>query len=225
MKNLLRKALLLFLSLTFILSFTACDTFETISGTDFDASGYVKCLLDLRHYNETKKYLELTDSTQEESVETYEEWLNNEVNYFCNYAGIQTDKISDEVYDQLHTFIKSVFEKAKYDVKKAMKTDSGYAVEVIVSPVNIFVESYDSIDEYVNLFLEKYADYDFQNSSTEIEDEYANGILEILNSFLPTVGYEEDKSIIVQVTQDEDNLYYVNDTDYGHLIDLIITYK
>ena len=135
------------------LMLTGCGTLSELLGMEFEADKYVKGILDCTYKGEYADYMATTEATEDDCVSSYESGLEVEAGYFASYIGFSDYFNSEEMDPQLKTdlvdFYREVYQHASYQVKDAVKTDSGYNVEVTIQPIDIFTPALTELDTYI----------------------------------------------------------------------------
>lgn len=195
-------------------------------GTKFDASGYVQSMLDTWYKGDYEKYMELTGATQAEAEEAHKSNLDVESDFFANYFYIE--HMSDETKQKIMDMYELIYDKAKYEVKEANETkEGGFTVEVLIYPINIMTLIEDDYNAYLDEFNTKAQNGEYDDLSDEMyEEQFTSGLLDIINKHIPNIDYEEPKSRIVQVKEDENekNVYFVSDDEMSSIDEYIISY-
>ena len=187
---------------------------------------YVQSLLDVSYKKDASVYLELVDDTQENVDGYYEDtmlyWAYEVADAFYMVL------INEEVEARMVTLMENVFSHAKYEVADAVKAGDYYTVEVTIHPINFTDLVYDEVAVYAEDFqlrseAGEYGDYENDDAAYEAwEVAYANGVLDILESYLDQLDYAEPVSKIVKVTVDEDDLYGISEEDQYDLESYLI---
>ena len=197
--------------------------------TASDATVYVQGLMDrtyLGQYNQD--YMDLVGVTEEEMEQNYEDGIQVEAEFFCYYFEIED--ASEELMEEIRAFYRELYSHAKYTVSPASKLSTGgYAVEVVVSPLNVITLMNDSADQVYETIDDLYGDKSLDEMSdaerAQFEQDWGRAIVDLAYDVLPQVGYEEDVYLTVQVKQDEsDGMWTLVDTDFDSLDAAIIAY-
>lgn len=190
---------------------------------EFDASRYIKGMLDVQYLNEYDDFKATTTATDAECEEIYRSGLEVEAETFANYFDIRV--LTDETKARIVDFYDEVYSHSKYEVKDAYKTDEGYTVEVVISPIDIFMNIEEEVNSYIDGFNTRIEAGEFDALDEDaFEDIYAAGILDIVEAKVDTIGYEEDKSVTVSVKEGEDGLYDITPEEFATLDQWIIAY-
>lgn len=197
-----------------------CSAFSDFSSSDYGA--YVQSLLDVEYKGITDKYMELTEDTQENADAFYPACMEYWAYIIADYFLIAPD-ISTEVEERLVSLTEDVFSHVRYEVADAVESGDYYTVEVTVYPM-LFVEAaYDEVTAYAEDFQARsdagehgnYMEDDEAYTAREIE--YANGVMDILETYVDNIEYDDPVSKIVKITVDEDGYYGISDEDYADL--------
>ena len=217
-----KRIIALVLMLVLAFSLTACGGGVTAN----DAKMLVQGNLDELYLGKfDADYLKLVDSTEEESQQSYLDGLEVEAEVFAYYFDIEN--LTDELKAEIVDLYKEIYAQSKYTVGDASKLDeSTYAVKVTVSPLDIFVLVDDVFDDAMQPFYDKYAAVDTSAMSDAEYDaydkEWAETVIALCQSKLPEMGYLEDRSLVIQVTLDEDDYWTMSGDDFYNLDEIII---
>ena len=125
---------------------------------------------------------------------------------------------------------KKIYSHAKYTVEPASLQDDGsYTAKVIIEPIDIMVKADEIYENGTHAPLEVFVDkIDSMDDITEQEYvdlcvEYGFILVDMIEDLIPEIGYEEQKSIVVQIIEVDDFLQ-MNDDDFEVLDSYIITY-
>ena len=203
--------------------------------TTFDATGYVKGVLD-----ETYKgtwdavFLGLVDLTEDEAQAAYDDALEEEYQRFCYQFDLRDEYLNDETRESVQELLKDVCAKASYAVQTAVALDdTRYAVEVRVRPMDLFLQvredglegcAADFQKEYANTDLTVMNDKAKERFWTRYENDWAQEVVDLCRSKLGTMAYLDVESILVLVGPDDQGLYGMGDNDFGNLSALILPY-
>lgn len=179
----------------------------------FDASSYVKALLDNSYKNDSTVFVEQKVGTREQAEELYRLGIETELNSIT--SGMD---ISDELNKEFESVLKDIFQSVKYTVGEAAKQEDGsYEVEVAYQKMIVFAPAMESFyaasQEYVNEVAEKAA------NGEETPSEEANGAVytmlkDALRESLENATYEEEETTTIRIelvdkvyTPNEDDIY------------------
>lgn len=122
---------LLALAALLALALSGCDI--PLPGfADYDVSGYIQALLDSSYHNSHDGFIVVAQTTEEAARENHTTTVENLVVNFCNTYGVHP---SDEQLSQLKDIFSQIVQKAQYTVREEQKVDTGYYIEVEVTPI------------------------------------------------------------------------------------------
>jgi hypothetical protein len=199
---------------------------------------YVRGGMDLLYHGTVdEEYLELVLEDEAELRAAYEENVEYNAYYFCYYYGIlaEEESLADldaDLQKRLVDQAAEILKKTKYEVQTATKQDEEtYVVEVIVSPVDVFVKLNAMCDsstyEPLNQILAESESLDWENMSDEdywdFSNRYGNIMADMVDRVLPELSYADDQSIIVRVELVDGSLE-INDYDFGNIDAALVLY-
>ena len=165
------------------------------------------------------------DSSDEELKENYEEVINSEVDFFFYYFGLD-ENYKEENKEKLTEIFKTVYSKAKYEVKKTDKKKNPKEVTVEIEPMKIML---DMEDEYETLMDEMTKDVDENNvnkTDEELHTEFTQRFLEKFEeASMKDMQYDTPKTITIKVPKDKNDIYQVDEKDFSKAVGEIIPYK
>ena len=182
-------------------------------GGSFDASAYVKALMDNSYKGDSTEFVEQKVGTKEQAEQLYEEGIDTEMS-----AITQSVQLSDELQSEFKDVLKDVFKNVKYTVGEATKKDDSYEVEVKYQKMNVFapaMESFNAASEaYVTEMTEKAANGEDTPSEEEINEQVYVMLKDAIKEAMGSVTYGDEESTIVHIelkdktwTPNEDDLY------------------
>lgn len=239
MKRALSRIPALLLAATLLLSLSACG--EKGMTTE-DASKCVQVELDATYKGQFQGFVEFySNVTTEDAKSQYDANLEGESKVLLLGLGPESPDGSGDTVEptemQLHRakeLYKKIYAKADYTVASSTKQDDGtFAVKVTIRPMDILHLVSDNTEEGFADFMTKFSAVD-TDSMTDAEfvawytntfaKEYYDTVLDILESQIDSIGYLDEKSIVIQVQKDEEGLYFSNE-DWQNLDNLIIDYN
>ena len=201
-------------------------------GLSFNAKGYVKGSIDSVYLGTCDaEYLKITDSTEADILNIYEEGLKGEADCFMSYFDIASDFVTDAMYQEIIDLYKAIYSHAKYEVGEVTSTSDGFTVKVTIYPMDIIQKIY---EEDQADFMAKWED-DGKDGAYEamteeaFEQLWARGIIDIVSSRVNNIGYLEPQIISVQVVPDASStsskkIYVISENDSQRIYELILTY-
>jgi hypothetical protein len=185
--------------------------------------------------------MDLVGATEDDCRSNYESGLETEAKYFCNYLNITDsengetweDNVSDELKQQIIDMYKEIYSHSSYTVGEVSELENGdYTVQVTVNPINVFELAIDAVsngeDNAYTRFTAAYADRDFSSMTDEeyaqYSEDYGQACVDLIKEYLPKLGYDDAKTIMVQVQKQSDGYYYSNSDDLSNVDAAIIMY-
>jgi hypothetical protein len=213
------KSIVVLISVCMTFCLSGCSTIDLLTQGEFDASGYVQGIMDATYKAEFDKYVELTQDTKENSQTAYDTVMDTKAQAFATYTAVT---LTDESKAKFIEYSKQIYKNAKYEVLEATKTDKGFTVDVIISPITILQSITTQGEAFVTEFNAKNLNGDFAElTEEEFQGEYAKGIMEIFENNISKIQYGEAVTITVLVTLQEDKVYTL-ETDEFTKIDGVI---
>lgn len=236
-----RKGLLaLIMALAMMFSLTACDDGGL---SKEDATKCIQVEMDTTYKGEFDGFLEYySNVTKSDALDQYTANLEGEATNFLYMYGLEDPEDpssyllpSDELFARAKDIYMDIYAKASYEVKPAVKQDDGtLAVKVVIKPIDILSQVDDDFESYFADFVARYEEVDPETMSDEefldwyvntYAEDYYTTLIDLLESKVPTIGYLDEKSIVIQVEMDEDSNIIITDEDWMNLDKLIIDYN
>lgn len=190
-------------------------------GGGFDASGYVRGVLNNIYLGDSAEYTKMVDITEEEAAEEYEQGIEVEADFFLQYYGI--GEVSDDVYQQIVDMYKTIYQQSKFEVQEAIKNGDDYNVEVLISPIDVIVNSEEDISAAVDEFVAAADPADYPDDLS-INDALARIVVDVINGNMSELGWQDQKSIIVKVEKDDAGYYGLSSDAISQLDQDMIAY-
>lgn len=183
-------------------------------GNSFDASAYVKSLLDNSYKNDSTAFVEEKVGTAEEASQIYEEGIQTEVDATIGGTGV-----SEEVETGYTETYKKMFSLVNYTVGDAEKQDDGsYVVTIEYQPLIVFepaVEHYNTeLEGIYNDFMTRAETEDISNA--EIYDTLFMTLKDGIDAALESPTYGDKATATVRVSL-VDNVWTPNESDLANL--------
>lgn len=121
------------LSLALALGLGGCQLFPSDDYNDYDVSAYIQAFLDSSYHNSHERFLALSQSSsQEEALLNNTTTVENAAVNFCNAYGLSPN---EEQLTELQGIMGQALASAQYTVMDERRIDTGYYIEVEVTPV------------------------------------------------------------------------------------------
>ena len=181
----------------------------------------IVCVLNNIYLGDSTEYREMVDITEEEAAEEYEQGIEIEADFFLQYYGI--GEVSDEVYQQIVDMYKTIYQQSKFEVQEAVANGDDYNVEVLISPIDVIVNSEDDISAAVDEFVAAMDPADYPDDRS-MNDALAQLVVDVINENMPELGWQDQKSIIVKVEKDDAGYYGLSSDAISQLDQDMIAY-
>lgn len=112
-----------------------CGVLPSEDFDDYDVSSYIQALLDSSYHNSHENFVAITQATQESAQANNTTTVENAAINFCNTYSISPN---EEQLKKLQEIMRQALLSAKYTVKEEQKIETGYSIEVEVSPITSF---------------------------------------------------------------------------------------
>ena len=178
-------------------------------GSNFDASGYVKALLDNSYKNDSTQFVSMKIGTADEAAKLYEEGLDSEVSAMVSSMGYS---VTDEQEQAIREVFAKILAGAKYTVGEAEKQDDGsYVVTVTYEQMEIFGPA---VEDYMDKIVEMQAGLTGEETSDELVAMAIDAFKDVLDASLANVSYADPETTTITVelidkvyTPDQNDLY------------------
>lgn len=185
-------------------------------GSSFDASAYVKALLDNSYKNDSTDLVAQKIGTAEEAAALYEEGIDLEIE-----ALTEGVTLSDELLAEYRDTMGNIFAAVKYTVGDAEKqSDGSYVVTIEYQQMQIFDAAMGLYEEAFTAWYEEVENDIAAGGDVPSDDEMYEQIYAImkdcLDEALTTVTYGDTQTLTIRV-EVVDNVYTPNETDLTNL--------
>ncbi len=120
--------------LLWVISLSGCDLLPTADFDDYDVSGYIQALLDSSYRNSHEEFMVVAQTTLENAQVNNQTTVENAAVHFCNAYSL-TPTPTEEQLATLRGIMGQLLLSAQYTVKEEQKVDTGYYIEVEVTPI------------------------------------------------------------------------------------------
>lgn len=178
----------------------------------FDASAYVKALLDNSYLNDASGYLETKIGTEEEAAAIYEEGIDAEINAML--GGIA---ISEELEADYRQVFGDMFSKVKYTVGEAEEVDSStYVVTITYEQMNVFETAMTAYATASEAMIAEWATAETMPTDAEMYEQTYALLRDCLNDAIATATYDEAATTTIRVEL-INNVWTPNADDFANL--------
>lgn len=213
MKKHLRPALLVILCIMLVAGSAGC-------GRDFDASGYVKGVLDLNFQGQTQKAQEMIEGSTTEALKAqYKEFIDT---FVANNITNEID-MGDLKTSQFAELVSKIFSVMRYSVGEADKTGKKeFEVPVEIQPSDVFIRFQQLLTEDSIKIAQDVKDGVYKGTDDEVRQQILNDIVnhayELLDVASSEMEFQDAKTVIVKVNADKRNEYSIDEDDMDNLV-------
>lgn len=193
----------------------------------FDAKALVQGNLDVIYLGTyDQDYLDMVEITEEEAEASYNEGIENEATFFCDYFDVDWDMLTTDGQQEILDMYKQIYQHSKYEVGEVTRNSDTYLVELTIYPIDIIQKF---TDEDSDFFLDSWqhrldtGEFDLYTDE-EFEQAWSHEIVTLISARLDKIGYLDPETISVQIAQDDDGYYVITDNDFKRIDDLMIAY-
>lgn len=219
----MRKIAILLMFCVLLAGFTGCFL-------SFDAAKFVKGDLDSTYLGVINDdYLDIVVNTRDEILEIYEQGLQTEVEYFCEYFDIDESSLTVEIKNEMTEMYRKIYKSSKYEIGETKKDGSRYEVSITIYPIDIFQKvSDEDFDSFITVWEQRAENGEFNEmDDDEFELLWAREIIDIVNARINDIGHLEPETISVTIAEekmDDGRFYTINESDLTKIDELIIQY-
>ena len=218
MKKLMRGLLTCILIAALLTGLCACG------GSKIDAEAFTEQAMHARLTGEAEEeYAKLAGIKKEDAAAAYEQVLKEEQAYFASYFDIDLSLCSEATEQRILDMYRKLFPKGKYEVGASTQSGDSYLVSLTLMPMDIVRQVREK--DWQQFQLDWVGDYErlYEMEPPEMEEEWANRILDLFEARLDSVEYLEPETISIQIVQQE-NAYRISETDIKRIDTLLIKY-
>jgi len=185
-------------------------------GEKFDASAYLKALLDNSYKNDATAIVEMEIATAEEAAALYEEGLQGELDMMLTTAGITEDQIPG-----IRDIMADMLAGAKYTVGEAVEQEDGsFVVTVTYETMNVFGPTTEKYLADVETMVTEWTEAMLAGEEAASEEEMTAKVYEMFGTTLqevlanPTYAEPQETTVRIEIV---DNMYQPNEEDLYNL--------
>lgn len=206
-----------------VISFCICVLLCSCSS--FDASGYVKAVLDSSYKNQTETYIELTGITEEDAQKIFQNNLDVTMQAF------KSEKLSAELEMQYRELFGQILKQVKYSVGEAQKEkDGSYKTIVTIEPITLFDDTYHSFQAEAEVYAKSITDAVMNGepmpSDEEIQEQVYQLYYDILKNAMDSgVEYGTAEKLELHIEKKDRKTYEIRKEDLQTLDGKLISRK
>lgn len=187
-------------------------------GASFDASSYLKALLDNTYKNDSSQLVSMKVATAEEASEVYEQGLDAVIDGMVASVG----NISEEQKAEIKAAFADILAAAKYTVGEAEKKDDYYIVTVSCEKMNVYAPT---VEAWMAAIIEKSGEWqtDAPSEAEQIEW-FMSSLKDSIEESLKNVTYDEAQDVTVKISI-QDNLWTPSTSDLTNVENALFDYE
>ena len=185
---------------------------------------YVQSVLDANYHGDHAVYMQITGANKEQASKMTDAHAVNMAEQMADIYAIQLDMIPGTIGQRLTEIGYQVYKAAMYSVDGVEKSGETVYVTVSVSPLQFYQGAAEGIDSFIDSFNERAKLGEFEMlSENEYENEYAEGIVAVLEDAVKNLKYEEAKTYRIQIRYNEETgVNYIADEDMDAIDKLVL---
>lgn len=185
----------------------------TLTGcASFDASAYLKAILDNSYKNDSTAFVEQKVGTKEEAADLYQQGIDANMSQLSGYT------MDDATKAEMEKLFGDIYAAADYTVGEAEKDGKNFNVTVTYRPMTLMTdatEAYMAAIEEKTTELTQRAMSGEEISDEEIEKMAIDLYLSTFKDQLANIQYGEETSMVIRIEL-TDNVYAPNQTDLAN---------
>ena len=188
----------------------------------FDASDYVRAVLDASYKNETDLYVEITGIPEEEAAGIFDENLD------LTMEGFRRSDMPEEMLPRYRALFGEIAKKVSYTAGEPDRQEDGtYIVPVTVKSITLFTDTYGTFQSRAQEYAEEVTDRVTAGAKMPTEEEMQKQVYEIYYEVLKErvdsgMLYGAARDIGVRVTKEGARNFSINEEDMEKLDSLLI---
>ncbi len=209
---------------TFLLLAALLTGLCACGGSSLDAEGFTEQAMQARLTGTAgEEYTKLAGIKKEDTADAYEQVLKDERDTFASYFDIDLSLCSEETEQRIIDLYRKLLPKGRYEIGASTQSGDSYLVSLTVMPMDIVRQVREK--DWQQFQLDWVADYEslYEMEPAEMEEEWANRILDLFEARLDSVDYLEQETISIQIVQQE-GAYRISETDVKRIDTLLIKY-
>ncbi len=185
---------------------------------------YVQSIMDATYHGDCTRYMQITGASQQQAAKMAEAHAINLAGQMAELYAIQLTQIPAVIGDRLTEVAYDVYEESVYTVSDAEKIGEKIYVSISVQPLKFYHGIAAQIEDYIDNFNARAKDGEFEHlTESEYENEYAEGILDILEASTQNIETEEARAYRIQIRYNEETkVSYIAEEDLDAINRLIL---
>lgn len=185
---------------------------------------YVQSILDANYHGDCTRYMQITGASQQQAGKMAEAHAVNLAEQMAELYAIQLKQIPAVIGERLTEVAYDVYEKSVYTVSDAEKVGEKIYVSISVQPLKFYHGVAEQIESYIENFNARAKDGEFEHlTESEYENEYAEGILDILEASTENIELEDARTYRILIRYNEETkVSYIAEEDLDAINRMIL---
>ena len=185
---------------------------------------YVQSIMDANYHGDCTLYMQITGASEQQAGKMAEAHAVNLAEQMAELYAIQLKQIPAEIGDRLTEVAYDVYEKSVYTVSDAEKVGEKIYVSISVQPLKFYHGVAEQIEAYIENFNARAKDGEFEHlTESEYENEYAKGVLDILEASTENLEFEDERTYRIQIRYNEETkVSYIAEEDLDAINRMIL---
>lgn len=188
----------------------------------FDAGEYVQAVLDTSYKNKTDQYVEITGISRREAEKIFEDNLD------ATMEGFESSQMPEKMLPQYRELFGEIAGKVSYTIGKPEKQEDGtYKVSVIVKPITLFTDTYETFQARAQEYAQEVTDSVMNGGEMPTDDEMQSQIYQIYYDVLKErvdsgMLYGGARNVTLHVTKEGSREFSIDQQDMDKLDSILI---
>lgn len=188
----------------------------------FDAGEYVQAVLDISYKNKTDQYVEITGISREEAEKIFEDNLD------ATMEGFESSQMPEKMLPQYRELFGEIAGKVSYTIGKPEKQEDGtYKVSVIVKPITLFTDTYETFQARAQEYAQEVTDSVMNGGEMPTDEEMQSQIYQIYYDVLKErvdsgMLYGGARNVTLHVTKEGSREFSIDQQDMDKLDSILI---
>ncbi len=185
---------------------------------------YVQSVLDTNYHGEFAEYMQITGATEAQASSMNEAHAVALAKELAQLYAIELKQLPAEIGDKLTDICAKIYKSTGYSVSKVENVGETVYVTVTVQPVDFVEAASKEVSKYTEEFNDRAKAGEFeQMTESQYENEYAKGMLKVLETAAGKVSYQPEKTYRIEIQYNsETGVNYIADEDLEAIDQIIL---
>lgn len=190
-----------------------------LAGCKVPTDTYISSSLDVICRGDYTQYSKMTGKTSSELTTEQKNFLEAQTDRLLTALG--GEGCSQEMRSRYVNFVKMVYASAKYEVTLSEESEDEASVKIW--PAKILTAHTEEMKAYSDKFREANEKFEYSSlSQEEYVDQYLDGMLGLLGSYLTSPEYDEPQTITLRVEKDEEGLKQIEPGTMSRILEAML---